>query len=57
MTRQMLRGSHVVSKQELANRIYQFFDVSIAYQWFITGSTKWRKSMGKKQHQLNMVLI
>lgn len=37
MTRQMLRGIPVESKQELVNRIYQFFDEvnhePVVYHW------------------------
>ena len=37
MTRQMLRGIRVSSKQELVNRIYQYFDEvnenPVVYHW------------------------
>jgi hypothetical protein len=44
MTKQMLRGIRVATKQELIDRIYKYFDEVNEYRSYTIGSTKWRNS-------------
>jgi len=43
MTRTMLRGIRVASKQELIDRIHQYFDEINASPVVFRGSTRWTK--------------
>ena len=43
MTKQMLKGIRVSSKEELPERIYQYFDEIIQILLFIIGHIKWMK--------------
>jgi len=44
MTGSMLRGIRVASKQELIDRIHQYFEEINAARSCFVGSTRWRKS-------------
>lgn len=58
MTKQMLRGIRVNTKQELEERIYQYFEeVNREPVVYTTGNIKWMKSAKLKYHQFNIAVI